>query len=281
MIQIENLVKNFKKHKVLDNINLTLENGTYGILGPNGAGKTTLLRCLTGLYEDYKGSITIDNHSVKTNKTKKYIGYLPQNFSVFPEMNIYEMMDFYAHLKKISSCDIKSEIDRCLDFTDMKNHLKKKGSQLSGGMIRRIGIAQALLGNPSVIIMDEPTVGLDPEEQLRFKNMISKLDKEKTILLSTHIVSDVEVLCDKIIVMKEGKILSFSTVAEITSIAEGKVYEIQNYDENWGDNKIYIEREYIKDGKKTARILVSDEYPAQKLPAGLEDGYLCLMKNLH
>lgn len=277
MIDVKQLTKKFKKKIVLENLDLTLEQGIYGILGPNGAGKTTLMRCITQLYDDYKGKILIDGENVLKAKKKNKIGYLPQHFSGFAEMTVYEMMEYFARLRKLPKKEEKAEIYRCLEFASMTEYDKKKCRELSGGMVRRLGIAQAVLGNPDLIIMDEPTAGLDPEERIKFKKLILQLEKNKTVLISTHIVEEIEVLCDKIIIMKDGRIIANDTVEELIRTVDGKVKEVQDYDSMESEETVYIEQEYIKEGRKTARIL-TDKNIGKTISPRLEDAYLYIMK---
>lgn len=277
MIEVKQLTKKFRKNVIIENINLSLGTGVYGILGPNGAGKTTLMRCIVGLYDDYKGNIYIDGQNVSKAKKENRIGYLPQHFSGYAEMTVYEMMEFFAYLKEMPKKEIKEEIYRCLTFVNMTDNMKKKCRELSGGMVRRLGIAQAVLGNPDLIIMDEPTAGLDPEERNKFKKLILQMEGKKTVLISTHMVEEVEILCDKIIIMKEGKIVENDTAEGLIKKVDGMVKEIQDYNSSDMEEKIYIEQEYIKDGKKTARILTLEDVGNAVNPR-LEDAYMYFVK---
>ena len=216
MIEIKNLTKKFKSHTVLNNISVNFDKKTYGLLGENGAGKTTLIRCITGMYSSYDGDINL----LDSNKIQNNIGYLPQNFGAFKELTVNDMMLFFANQKALDLKNTATEIDSLLNLVNLSSQKDIKISKLSGGMLRRLGIAQALLGDPQTIILDEPTAGLDPEERLRFKNLIEKIKKEKTIILSTHIVEDVDALCDEIVIVKEGKIIFCGDVENIKNIAK-------------------------------------------------------------
>lgn len=200
MIEVKHVSKRFGKKQVLNNISCTIEKGIYGLLGPNGAGKTTLMRCMTNLYSLSGGEVLIDGVSSKKKK-KTNIGYLPQSFGLFKELNVYDSMNYFCNLKGIPKKERKEEILRCIHAVNMEENLKKAGGKLSGGMMRRVGVAQALLNHPELILFDEPTAGLDPEERIRFKNTISSLGGEETVIISTHIVEDIEACCDKVIVM--------------------------------------------------------------------------------
>lgn len=203
MIQLNSVTKKFGKKMVLEDITTEINEGIYGLLGPNGAGKTTLIRCILGIYPQKQGAVLIEG------ETKKHpnIGYIPQNFELFPQMSIFECMSYFCSMKGIKKKQRKDEIARCLSLVNMQTHQKEKCGKLSGGQIRRVGIAQALLGNPEYIIMDEPTVGLDPEERIRFIDLITEIGKITTIILSTHIIEDVEKCCNQVIILKQGKIV--------------------------------------------------------------------------
>lgn len=208
MIELNQVTKKFRQKKVLEQISLQLENGVYGLLGPNGAGKTTLLRCLLGLYPLNGGEIKMD---IPYHK----VGYLPQTFGLFRELTVYDMLYYFCGLKKIPKNKRQESIEEALEYVNLLESKKTQISKLSGGMQRRVGIAQAVLGNPPLIIFDEPTVGLDPEERKRFKDMLFQIKENKTILFSTHIVGDIEDVCDQIIIMKNGKVLKAETLHEM------------------------------------------------------------------
>lgn len=208
MVELEGLTKKFRRKKVLDHVSLKLENGVYGMLGPNGAGKTTLIRCLLGLYP-------INGGNIKMDILCHQIGYLPQNFGLFRELTVYDMLYYFCGLKKISGNKREEMIDQALEYVNLRECKKNKISKLSGGMQRRVGIAQAILGEPPLIIFDEPTAGLDPEERKRFKDMLFELGKNSTILFSSHIVGDLEDVCEKIIIMNKGQIVRTGSLKEI------------------------------------------------------------------
>lgn len=201
MISINHLTKKFGRNVILDDITLTLKKGKYGLLGPNGAGKTTLLRCLANVYATSKGSIVLEGE----HGTPR-IGYLPQNFEAFMHMSVRDSMNYFCAVKNIKKDIRKEEISRCLQMVDMEEKTNIMFRKLSGGMRRRVGIAQAMLGDPDVILLDEPTVGLDPEERERFVSMISKIREDATVLFSTHIIEDVEECCEQVIIMNHGKV---------------------------------------------------------------------------
>ena len=207
MIRINSVTKKFKHREAVRDFTCELAAGCYGMLGPNGAGKTTLLHCILGLYPVTSGSVEMENGMT--------IGYLPQKFGLFRELKVIDMMDYFAVAKKLPKGKRTDEIMRVLDLVHLSDRAQDKAGQLSGGMQRRLGIAQAVLGDPDVLLFDEPTTGLDPEERARFKEIIRQLDRErKCIVISTHIVEDVESVCDRVIMMKDGELLEYATVAE-------------------------------------------------------------------
>lgn len=270
-MEIRNLYKSFGKKEVLHDISLHLENGVYGLLGPNGAGKTTLLRCITGLYAYRKGSIEL---------FKEEIGYLPQNFGTYRELSVWEAMKLFSVLKNQPKETVEEQIQVALEKVNLIEERDKKIKKLSGGMLRRLGIAQTLLGNPGILIYDEPTAGLDPEERLRFKRMLYDLEKEKVVIISTHIVEDVEAVCDKLIVMNKGKILFAGTGAELAKTAAEKVYLCREDQITEQFVNCFIEKTFEKDGKRQCRVLSSEKLPFQMVSPETEDGYLCVLKNI-
>lgn len=212
MIKIEKVSKNFRSHKVIKEFSCELDKGCYGLLGPNGAGKTTLLRCILGLYPVSEGTVMMQKED--------QIGYLPQRFGMFHELKVKEMMHYFAAAKKVPKEKREAEIDRVLADVNLSEKAGEKVGHLSGGMQRRLGIAQAILGDPDILFLDEPTTGLDPEERSHFKEIIQKLSKEnKIIVISTHIVEEVEAVCDRVLIMKDGTLLENVTVEEACRFA--------------------------------------------------------------
>lgn len=274
-IQISDLHKKYHRKEVLKGITCTLENGVYGLLGPNGAGKTTLMRCITGLCS-YEGSIKVNDTSIGKSKIK--IGYLPQNFNVYRELTVWEMMQYFCNLKKIPRKKRQVEMERCLSLVHLENEKNTQSCKLSGGMLRRLGIAQAILGSPDLIILDEPTAGLDPEERLRFSGIINRLEKNCIVIISTHIVEDVEACCEKIIVMNQGNIIKLASLDEIRKCAEKKVIEMKTKDvETISPEKIVvIEKEYQRESVLYQRIITVSPQ-VDSLNPTVEDGYLYIL----
>lgn len=279
MLEILNLNKSFKGFEVLKDISISLENGVYGLLGANGAGKTTLIRCIVNLYNLNKGSIKFKGTDIVHNdEFLNSIGYLPQIFGLFKELSVYENLQYFCILKKINKNNIHDAIKESLKLVNLEDRANRKVSTLSGGMIRRLGIAQALLGNPQIIIFDEPTAGLDPEERIRFKNILSDIKNDRLIIISTHIVEDVEACCNKIIIMSNGKILKTGSAKEVESAASGKVYEVEQ--DNNINTDFYVEKSFIRDGKTFLRILSNKQEEYKSLEPTIEDGYMCIVKGI-
>ncbi len=274
LLQLKQLKKAFRRKEILHGIDAVLENGVYGLLGANGAGKTTLMRCITGYYQ-YKGEIILNEKDVQ--KTGLWnIGYLPQKFVGYPELKVYQMLEYFCNIKKLPEKQWKDEIERSLLYTNLEEKKNNKIKTLSGGMLRRVGIAQAIIGDPKVILLDEPTSGLDPEERNRFKDVIDNISEGRIVLLSTHIVEDVEACCDKTIVMAGGRVLYNGDTLELCRYADGRILEFDDEEMKQGPAGD-IEKTYIKKGKKKHRVIMYEEV-SDALEPTVEDGYLCLLK---
>lgn len=279
MVTFTHVSKKIGNKEVLNNINCQLEHGVYGLLGPNGAGKTTLMRCMTNIYQTVEGDIAIDGVSVK-KKHKNKVGYLPQGFGLFKELSVYDSMQYFCNLKGIERKKREKEIEECLKAVYLLEKKKCKSGSLSGGMLRRVGIAQALLGKPELILFDEPTAGLDPEERMHFKSILSSLGKEETVVISTHIVEDIEACCDYVLVMNRGEIYEIGTCEDIRNHALGKVFECPISEADKLEGKFFIEKQYEKEGVIYYRILAGNSYGMKEVTPTLEDGYMCIIKNI-
>lgn len=226
-IKIEMLEKCYGNKTALDHVSMVIENGMFGLLGRNGAGKTTLMQILSTLRKPSGGTVFMNDIPLEdTKQIRKIIGYLPQEFSLYPDMTVYETLRYLAALSDIPVKVQDSRIPELLKQVNLWNDRKKRVGKLSGGMKRRLGIAQALLNEPEILIVDEPTVGLDPEERLRFYNLLEEFSSNRIVLVSSHIVSDIESACETVGVLENGHLLFCDTVEKLAQIAAGKVYEL-------------------------------------------------------
>lgn len=224
-IKMEHLNKNYGKRSALKDISLHIPVGMYGLLGENGAGKTTLMRILATMLEASTGTVQINGVDIKNKREiRKMIGYLPQEFSIYPNMTVYQALDYLGILAKLPKNIRKHRINELLKQVNLEQEKNKRFKNLSGGMKRRFGIAQALLNNPKILIIDEPTAGLDPEERLRFYNLLSELAMERIILLSTHIAGDIEATCSKVAVLSAGTVIFEGQIENLLQLGTGKVY---------------------------------------------------------
>ena len=212
---IDRLSKQYKNKIAVDRISLTLHQGVYGLLGANGAGKTTLMRMLCGILRPTSGTVMFENMDVSTEDYRKELGYLPQDFGYYPNFTGRDFLMYMAVLKGMTKSRAQKRCAKLLDEVGLKEMGDKKIKTYSGGMKQRLGIAQALLSHPRILILDELTAGLDPKERVRFRDMIAALGKESIVILSTHIVSDIEHIADRILLMKDGQIIFNGTQEEI------------------------------------------------------------------
>ena len=204
---IDRVSKQYKNHIAVDRISLKLQKGVYGLLGENGAGKTTLMRMICGILKPTSGTISFDGMDVSEESYRSVLGYLPQDFGYYPEFSGLDFLLYMAALKGLTKPQAKQRTTELLQLVSLQNVAKKKIKTYSGGMKQRLGIAQALLGQPALLVVDEPTAGLDPKERVRFRNLMEALGKESVVLLSTHIVSDIEHIADTVLIMKSGKLI--------------------------------------------------------------------------
>ncbi|MGL5650978.1 MAG: ABC transporter ATP-binding protein [Paraclostridium sp.] len=228
-LEIVNLTKSYKYKNANENINLVLESGVYGLLGPNGAGKTTLMKQVATLKQPTSGKILYNGKDINTldENYRAIVGYLPQDFDAYKNFSAKDFLLYIGALKGMDKSMAKEKTDKLLKLVGLYEVRNKSISKFSGGMKRRVGIAQALLNDPKILILDEPTAGLDPQERARFRNLLSQIGKETIVILSTHIISDIESVAKETIMIKDGKVLLQGTHKEILDDMNGKVYSIK------------------------------------------------------
>lgn len=222
---IDRVSKQYQNNIAVDRISVKLQKGVYGLLGANGAGKTTLMRMICGILKPTSGTIFFDGIDVSEENYRSMLGYLPQDFGYYPEFTGMDFLLYMAALKGIGKSQSKRKAKELLQLVSLQNVAKKKIKTYSGGMKQRLGIAQALLNQPKLLVLDEPTAGLDPKERVRFRNLIADLGKESIVLLSTHVVSDIEQIADKVLMMKDGQLI---------------------YQDKWDDSKVNLEDFYLQ-----------------------------------
>lgn len=282
MLEIRNLSKRYGELTVLDHMDLTLENGIYGLLAPNGAGKTTLMKILATLSFPDEGEVMWNGEDIfKLDfRYRSILGFLPQDFGYYRDYSPQKYLEYLAVLKGMKKDRIKEQVTEWLKIVGLGDVLKKKMRKLSGGMVQRVGIAQALMNDPQILILDEPTAGLDPKERVRFRNILSELSRDKIILLSTHIVSDVESVANKIILLKSGRVFCCDTIAETTKILSGKIYEAvvneNAYDKLKESYQILTIRQTIEGTYTKFVCMDGAPYVGNKSTASLEDVFLYL-----
>ena len=228
MLAVSNVEKKYGRFTVLKNINLEFSHGIYGLLAPNGAGKTTLIKMLTTLIFPTGGEILFEGKNIISmdESYREKIGYLPQQFGYYRNYSPKKYLMYLSALKGLDMKEAKGRIPQLLKLVALEDVMDKKMRKFSGGMIQRVGIAQAMLNDPQVLILDEPTAGLDPKERVRFRNMLSELGRDRIIILSTHIVSDVESIAKEIIMIKDQEVLYRDNISNITNILKGQVFEM-------------------------------------------------------
>ena len=282
-IEIKNLTKVYPrgKKKALNGINIEIGQGIFGLIGRNGAGKTTLMRIVATIMDATDGEIFFDGKELKANKDefRSSLGYLPQSTKLMPRMNIVEFLDYVCILKGIKNkAERKEKIASAIETVGLVGEEKKRLGKYSGGMLRRAGIAQALIGDPKVLIIDEPTTGLDPEERLYFLNLLSKIAMERTIIFSTHITADIEHLCNNICVLEQGEVKYLGEKGEFINRINGKLYEhtgSQYEEEQLRKDTVVTSVAYV-DGRPRVRYVSDSPLFEGSVPVAptLEDSYI-------
>lgn len=280
VLSLNRLTKQYQDRIAVDRISMEFREGIYGFLGANGAGKTTLMRLICGVLAPTSGEVKINdkNNLAMGEEFRNLLGYLPQDFGYYPDFTAEEFLRYIASLKGLFPEYAKMRTKELLEIVGLSEVRKKRIKTFSGGMKQRLGIAQAMLNDPKILILDEPTAGLDPKERVRFRNLISDFGRDKIIILSTHIVSDVEAIADQILIMKDGQIQINGTVNELEDSMKGKVWECVR---NKGETDEIIGRFLIAnmhhEGPMTRFRIIAEEQPfknAAVVPGTLEDLYL-------
>ncbi len=286
-INIKGLTVEFNNGtKAIDNLNLNIEKGIYGLLGENGAGKTTLMRVLTTILPVSKGNILINGINLEKNNyemIQKQIGYLPQELEVYPSLTVRDSLEYLGRMSGIPKNICKDRIDYYLEKTGLIDKQNKKNKQLSGGMKRRVGLVQALLNEPPILIVDEPTTGLDPEERIKIRNLLVDFGETRTVIFSTHVIEDIASTCNKLGIMQKGNLIFNGEISELLKNAENHVWNclITNEKEilELSRYATISSKQYV-DGKIMTKI-ISEEKPridCIRAEVTLEDAYLYMMK---
>lgn len=278
-LQLDHLTKCYKDFAAVKDVTLTLGGGVYGLLGANGAGKTTLMRMLCGILEPTKGTVRCGGADIARlgEEYRAMLGYLPQDFGCYPDFTGAEFLRYIAALKGLTRAETNRRTAELLDQVGLGDAGRKKLRAYSGGMRQRLGIAQAMLNDPQILILDEPTAGLDPRERVRFRNLIADYAKGRTVLLSTHIVSDVEAIADEILLMKQGRIEEQGTVPQLAENARGKVWTLHTDAATAARlEAVYTVANLRHEGEGVELRLITADPPAGAQPAVpmLEDVYL-------
>jgi ABC-2 type transport system ATP-binding protein len=281
---IEHLTKKYNRDKTgLSDYSITINKGIIGLLGPNGAGKSTLMKIIATISKPTNGTIKLDGVDIvkQPDTIRKVLGYLPQDFGVYDNLNAYEFLEYIAAMKGVGGAGLRKRVEMLLEGVNLIADAKRPIGSYSGGMKQRIGIAQALLNDPQILIFDEPTVGLDPEERVRFRNLISDLGADCIVILSSHIVSDIETIADEVAIMKSGRLISKGAQADIIKQADGSIFEIvidSTLLASFKTKQIVIDTSRQKEHIRVRYILKGSEPEpgSVAVQATLEDAYLYL-----
>lgn len=279
-LSFEHISKFYGDTAALQQIDLTLRSGVYGLLGPNGAGKTTLMRIMTDLLAPSTGRVLLDGQDIAVMGAafRKKLGYLPQDFGVYPNFTAEQFLLYIARLRGLSKFEAKRQTDDLLHMVGLEDKKQKKLKGFSGGQRQRVGIAQALLGDPEILVLDEPTAGLDPEERIRFRGIISDLSQQKLVLLSTHIVSDLEAVANEIILLRTGVVLEMQKPASLLEQLNGQVWlvTVPAADEAALTKQYTCSNVMHTDGKSVIRLLSKSAPRPDAVPTApnMEDLYL-------
>lgn len=288
MLEIRNLVKVYPGPvAALQGVSLAASHGMLGLLGPNGAGKTTLMRIVAGLLEPTSGAVFLDGEDVTgdPHRIRRQLGYLPQHFGFYPHLTGAAMLCFLLVLKGVKAPrGVKHLAAELLERVNLQDAAKRKVGTYSGGMRQRLGIAQALAGNPRIVVVDEPTAGLDPEERLRFYGLLAEMAEDRLVLLSTHIVEDISVLCPRVLVLTGGRVVADTTPGQARTLLEGAIFEgaVEKQGMEALGERFRITQAVLIEGQNRVRVHVPDGRPPdgfEPVAPSLEDAYLLLTRN--
>lgn len=283
MLSVRHVTKKYGNFTALSDVSLEFGNGVYALLAPNGAGKTTLMKMMATLLFPTEGEILWDGTEINRlgAKYREILGYLPQQFGYYKSYSPKSYLMYLAALKGMDKKTAKAKIDEVLKMVALENDAKKRMRKFSGGMLQRVGITQALLNDPKLLILDEPTAGLDPKERVRFRNMISALGRDRTVILSTHIVSDIESIADQVILLKDHQVIGCNPVETICSMMQGRVYETRISEKEWEE----FQTEHLVLGEKPEHGEVLVRYAGEPgvydnpVEPNLEDVFLYLYRD--
>lgn len=286
MIEFREVTYDYRKNTAISDLNLKVDEGMIGLLGENGAGKTTLMKLLATLISLKKGEIKINGIDVNHknyNKIRKLVGYMPQELGFYDNYTVYEMLEYVCLLEKMKLNQIRSNVMKLLEELNLKRYMNRKIKELSGGMKRRLGLACAMVNNPEILIVDEPTVGLDPEERIKMRNLIKKYSKGRTVILSTHIVEDIKSICDKLIVISKGRLMYYGTVTDLID-ASPNVYEVRcktEQIEEFNQKGVITDIVYMDDNSCILKIVSKESVASSDkvLRKSLETSYMYMLKN--
>lgn len=279
-LTIDNITKRYRSNYALREVSTQLQRGVYGLLGANGAGKTTLINILIGVLAPNGGKILFDGVDIKMLGTSYLgrIGYMPQYPRFYPNFRVDEFLEYMCRIKAIPARESARIIDRVLGQVNLETHRRKRICELSGGMRQRVGIAQAILNDPKILILDEPTAGLDPAERIRFRNIISKIAAERIVLIATHIVSDIEYIANEVLILKDGVLVQQGTIQELCKREEGRVWKISLPDKELPQvMDQYLIGNIRREGERVQVRLICDtkpSIPSEAVKPQLEDVFL-------
>lgn len=284
-VHILKLTRYYGKFRALCEINLSIPGGMFGLLGPNGAGKTTLMRIITTLIPLSSGQVVVEGVDVmkEPQRVRKSLGYIPQDFGFCKSLRAWEVLDYIGAMKNIPAQKRKSQIEAVLEEVNLTREAARRVGTFSGGMKQRLGIAQALLGDPELIVVDEPTAGLDPEQRIRFRNLLARLSRRRTIILSTHIIGDIEASCSGLAVLNLGRLAFSGSPQELVEYARDRVWQVNVQAEEWRKLELHypVLSSRSVNGNIEARLL-ADHAPvagSSLTEPSLEDGYIAVMNS--